>query len=127
MAAYESPGAYWEAQASHLLRQIEVYASYTAARGPFQPMNILVAGEAAEAADFRDVVQAVAGQIPGLLHRQDRFWHLQVVFSGDPAFAAARGAAVWRGMELDETYCDEFYESGELSDPYAEEEKHVEL
>ncbi|CAK7224776.1 hypothetical protein SBRCBS47491_005667 [Sporothrix bragantina] len=129
MDAFSTQAKFWDFLAGQLFRQVEEYASQNY-WNVFKPVSILVAGEESAVAtpEFHDVVRAVAEKISESQRKQqDVPQSVGVVIAREPVYAAARGAAFWLGTEQDETYCDEYYESGELRRPYEEVERHAEL
>lgn len=76
---------------------------------------VLVAGEAADAPEFKHVLKQVVEGIPDARSREAATVkekrpqpEVELVVPEDPAFAAAQGAAYWMWMRLDRSYCDEW-------------------
>jgi len=119
-------------------RLVSRVAEYTkrAQEHYYRPFLDLVAGEAADTPAFLEMVRQVAKEIPRVrVARADRDRggndkrsEVELLVSEDPAFAAARGAAFGLEMRTNGTYCDEFYDSGELVDQRTlVRDGHVEL
>jgi hypothetical protein len=77
---------------------------------------MVLAGEAAENKEFRDTVGRVAARIQGDgAHKSERTGSapkIHLFVSQEPVFAAAIGAAFSKRIELDSSYCAEYYASG---------------
>ncbi|OAA59192.1 NMT1/THI5-like protein [Niveomyces insectorum RCEF 264] len=115
-----TPTDFWHALRDQLLRRVSEYAEFKqvvegAGYWDAYHIEILVAGEAAGTQEFLDVVRQFAKTVPDRLSTgENHKKSVDTVVPDNPAFAAARGAAVWLGMSMDESYCDEFYRSGEI-------------
>lgn len=93
----------WNAFRERLLARLaerDTYLTYA------QPLEILlVAGEAGSHPEFLRVIRDVLQHLQA--RHEDSASNLELLISEDPAFAAARGAALWQRLRTEARhYCD---------------------
>jgi len=109
---------FWDGVKSHLLDQV---ATFRNIRSFYLPLKtVLVAGEASSDPEFVRVVRDVVAAIPAAGEK------LELVLSSDPAFAAARGAALWQRLRTEGLHycrtraCCETWQAPELAEQHRE-------
>ena len=110
----ESPEQFWSELKAHLHSLIKQHATR---QGGYcrTPFTVLVAGEAADTAEFLDVLNDVVRDIPGLCGNKSRTaeeWEendeaakVELVIPDDLTYGAAKGAAIWLRTRMNWTYC----------------------
>ena len=98
----------------HLVAQ-----AYTYVKSDVRPREsyiMVLAGEAALTPEFLDTVEGAVARIQSDdAHKSERTGlgpKFEILLSDEPEFAAAIGAAFSRRIELDGSYCAEYYKSG---------------
>lgn len=117
----ENPPDFWDSIREHLVKNVGEHARRTPEYSHL-PFLVLVAGEAANHPDFTHVLREVVKSIPDVRipdggkqtnhnpqqEGTERRPYVELILSDMPTFAAARGAAFWMWMRLDDSYCDEW-------------------
>jgi hypothetical protein len=106
---------FWASVHDHLVAQATRYLE----RHPPDSHRLflaLVAGEASDTPEFMTTLQEVIESILRLpvvgAQSQDEgvdIPRMELLVADDPTFAAARGAAFWMRMQVDQSYCEDFF------------------
>lgn len=104
--------AFWHSLRQYLINRVIEYSKHGRDIPPTSYMVVL-AVEAAESAEFLNVVGEAIGDIKKLAAKTKPTPKIELVLSNHPVYAAARGAAFWMRTSLDPAYCDDYIEEVE--------------
>lgn len=139
MAKAATPAQFWDAVRARLAARVAEYSRWSnnGHRIPMPLEIVVVAGEAGDNPDFLAVVREVVRDIPGVGAADGKQGTakkaaVDLIVSDDPAFAAARGAALLSRVRLEgHFYCDNLecfnHEPQYFWSPQDKDSTHVKL
>lgn len=119
----KNEASFWHSLRQFLVKRVIEYIKH--GNGiPRASYIVVLAGEAAESAEFLNAVREVVEDIKQLVDKNKVAPKVEMVASNDPVYAAARGAAFWMRTSLDAAYCDDYIEEAEREGNDSRSEKH---